>query len=433
MTTAEKVPPTGRTVLGRVLRAPVSCVAWRRTAQVVAGLPIALLASSVVWTLGVCVVILAVTAVLAVPFLAALFGCSRTFSQWQRSRVQGFVGDPLPALPPTAAAGDGGSWLRRLGAQTRDAASWRQVGYHALTLFSSPISVVIVIGCWTVGAMAGTIAIYAWSLPERIFLDLPLHNAGFLALVTVAGVLLFLAAPWVAELAAALDLLLIRSMLSPTHVQELAQRVESLSESRADVMDAADAERRRLERDLHDGTQQRLVSLAMNLGMTRTTLVDVPEHVRGAIEDAHEEAKLALSELRDFVRGLHPAVLDDLGLDAALSGITARSPVPVRLLVDLPVRPPRAVETVAYFIVSEALANVAKHAKATRIDVVVEQLGPQSVQVIVSDNGVGGADADRGTGLRGLGQRVRALDGSITVESPVGGPTLLTAVLPYRS
>jgi signal transduction histidine kinase len=202
------------------------------------------------------------------------------------------------------------------------------------------------------------------------------------------------------------------------------------------VIDAADAERRRIERDLHDGTQQRLVSLAMNLGMTRTTLTDVPEPVRVAIEQAHDEAKLALSELRDFVRGLHPAVLDDLGLDAALSGIAARSAIPVRLMVELPVRPPRAVETVAYFVVSEALTNAAKHSGATVVDVVVEYTAPDDtahdnlLRVIVSDNGTGGADPARGTGLQGLSQRIRALDGLLTVQSPQGGPTVLVADLP---
>jgi signal transduction histidine kinase len=195
------------------------------------------------------------------------------------------------------------------------------------------------------------------------------------------------------------------------------------------VIDAADAQRRRLERDLHDGTQQRLVSLAMNLGMTRTTMTEVPEGVRQAIEQAHEEAKLALSELRDVVRGLHPAVLDDLGLDAALSGICARSPVPVRLLVELPRRVPRPVETAAYFVVSEALANAAKHARATQVDVVVE-LAADALRIIVSDNGRGGADPEAGSGLRGLGQRIRALDGSMTLTSPQGGPTLLVVELP---
>ena len=170
--------------------------------------------------------------------------------------------------------------------------------------------------------------------------------------------------------------------------------MEVLAESRADVIDAADAERRRIERDLHDGTQQRLVSLAMNLGMTRTTMTDVPEPVGVAIEQAHDEAKLALSELRDFVRGLHPAVLDDLGLDAALSGITARSAIPVRLMVELPVPArPRAAETVAYFVVSEALTNAAKQrSAATVVDVVVEYTEHNNLLgVIVSDNGIGGA------------------------------------------
>ena len=165
--------------------------------------------------------------------------------------------------------------------------------------------------------------------------------------------------------------------------------------------------------------------------MTRTTLADVPEPVRVAIEQAHDKAQLALSELRDFVRGLHPAVLDDLGLDAALSGIAARSAIPVRLLVDLPIRPPRAAETVAYFVVSEALTNAAKHSGATVVDVVVEYTAHDNLlRVIVSDNGTGGADPARGTGLQGLSQRIRALDGLLTVQSPPGGPTVLIADLP---
>jgi signal transduction histidine kinase len=244
----------------------------------------------------------------------------------------------------------------------------------------------------------------------------------------VATVLILLGFVFALSLAS-LELALARSLLQPSRTAQLSERVDALTESRAEVVDAADAERRRIERDLHDGAQQRLVSLAMNLGMTRTTMTEVPEGVRQAIEQAHEEAKLALSELRDVVRGLHPAVLDDLGLDAALSGICARSPVPVRLLVELPHRVPRPVETAAYFVVSEALANAAKHARATQVDVVVELAG-DALRIIVSDNGRGGADPEAGSGLRGLGQRIRALDGSMTLTSPQGGPTLLVVELP---
>jgi signal transduction histidine kinase len=162
------------------------------------------------------------------------------------------------------------------------------------------------------------------------------------------------------------------------------------------------------------------------------SLGDAPEHVRDAVAGAHEEAKLALAELRGFIRGLHPAVLDELGLDAALSGIAARSPVPVRLTVTLPERPPRAVEAVAYFVVSEALANVARHAAATRVTVDVARTG-DVLRVRVTDDGLGGADPARGTGLRGLVQRVGSVDGTLRIDSPRGGPTTVEAELPCGS
>src|SRR5205807_3172089 len=180
---------------------------------------------------------------------------------------------------------------------------------------------------------------------------------------------LFPVVPWVASQFTRADEDLARALLGPARSEELAQRVESLARSRADVVAAADAERRRIERDLHDGAQQWLVSLAMNLGMARERFAEAPEPVRRAIADAHDEALLALSELREFIRGLHPAVLNDRGLDAALSGLAARAPLPVKLKVDLPRPAQPSVEAVAYFIVSEALTNVVKHAQATRADV----------------------------------------------------------------
>ncbi|MCW7991801.1 histidine kinase, partial [Streptomyces platensis subsp. clarensis] len=226
----------------------------------------------------------------------------------------------------------------------------------------------------------------------------------------------------------------------------LARRVADLTESRAGAVDAADAERRRIERDLHDGAQQRLVSLALNLGIAKATLKDLPPEARAVIEAAHQEAKEAIEELGNLVRGLHPAVLDELGLDAALSGLAARSPLPVRLRVDLPPRrtgaqggepgsgdgerAASAVEAVAYFVVSEALTNVAKHAReATRADVTVTRLGA-ILRVVIADDGVGGADPSRGSGLRGLAQRVRSVDGTFRMSSPVGGPTMMSVELP---
>jgi signal transduction histidine kinase len=243
----------------------------------------------------------------------------------------------------------------------------------------------------------------------------------------IGGVLvLFFAAPVVARI----DTRVAVALLGPGRNEALAQRVETLTRSRAQTVAAADAERRRIERDLHDGAQQRLVSLAMNLGMARATLApDAPEPARQAIEAAHEEATQALAELREFVRGLHPAVLNDRGLDAALSGIAARAPLPVRLRVDVEPRCSPTIEAIAYFVVSETLTNVAKHAQAGRADVTVERTGDR-LRIVVTDDGTGGADPGAGSGLRGLAQRAAAVDGTVTVHSPAGGPTTITAEMP---
>jgi signal transduction histidine kinase len=225
-----------------------------------------------------------------------------------------------------------------------------------------------------------------------------------------------------------------RALLGPGRREELALRVETLARSRADLVAAADAERRRIERDLHDGAQQRLVSLAMNLGMARERFEAEPEPVRQALAAAHDEAVLALTELREFIRGLHPAVLNDRGLDAALSGLAARAPLPVRLRVDVPKPAAPGVEAVAYFIVSEAIANVVKHAQATQAEVTVTR-ARDVLRIVVTDDGRGGATpaAGDGTGLRGLAQRAAAVDGSLSIDSPPGGPTAITAELPCES
>ena len=270
----------------------------------------------------------------------------------------------------------------------------------------------------------------------------PLRRTGhqlayhLLALFTGLGgallVPLFPVAPGLASWVSQTDERLARSLLGPGRRETLAQRVESLARSRADLVAAADAERRRIERDLHDGAQQRLVSLAMNLGMARERFESEPEPVRQAIAAAHDEAVLALTELREFIRGLHPAVLSDRGLAAALSGLAARAPLPVRLRVDVPRAASPGVEAVAYFIVSEALANVVKHAQATRAEVTVTRAG-DVLGITVTDDGCGGAVPGEGTGLNGLAQRAAAVDGTLSIDSPPGGPTVIAAELPCES
>jgi signal transduction histidine kinase len=258
----------------------------------------------------------------------------------------------------------------------------------------------------------------------------------------VLAIAVVLAAPWLARGVSHADEAAARALLGPSRSEELAERVETLARSRADIVKATDAERRRIERDLHDGAQQRLVSLAMNLGIARASLTDAPEPARKAIAEAHDEAVLALSELREFIRGLHPAVLNDRGLNAALSGLAARAPLPVRVQVDLPRPAGASIEAIAYFIVSESLANIAKHARATHAEIAVTRLGNR-LRITVTDDGVGGAaipppgdgpaGAWSGTGLRGLVQRAAAVDGTLSIDSPPGGPTVITAELPCES
>jgi signal transduction histidine kinase len=425
-TATERPTAEGTRTLTTLLWAPWRAPAWIDTAQVVAGFPIAVAAVIVIATLAATTLSLAITAVLAIPLLAATFLCGRMFGAVQRARIQGFTGVSIPAPPARYA---GATWLRRLWSEARDPNTWRQLGYHLLSGVTASVGFALVVGFWTIGALLATVALHGWAMPDGSAVH-PLLGPAGLVLLTGLGLVTFFCAPWVAHVAARLDVTLAEALLAPSRSEQLARRVATLSESRADLIDAADAERRRIERDLHDGTQQRLVSLAMNLGLARTTLTEVPESVRETIEQAHDEAKLALAELRDVVRGMHPAVLDDLGLDAALSGIAARSPVPVRLLVELPRRPPRNVEAVAYFVVAEALTNAAKHAQATRVDMVVESTADGILRIIVSDDGRGGADPTRGTGLRGLRQRVGSVDGTLSIDSPEGGPTLIVVELP---
>jgi signal transduction histidine kinase len=211
---------------------------------------------------------------------------------------------------------------------------------------------------------------------------------------------------------------------------ELRARVEELRASRARIVEAADEERRRLERDLHDGAQQRLVSLALNLRLARGKLDTDPDAARELIDQTAEELGDATTELRELARGLHPAVLSDRGLRPALEALAGRAPVPVELDVDAASeRLPVPVETASYFVVAEALTNMARYSDASVARVSVLR-NNGNVEVEVADDGVGGAEANTGSGLRGLADRVAALDGRLEVVSPPGEGTTVRAVIP---
>jgi signal transduction histidine kinase len=238
-----------------------------------------------------------------------------------------------------------------------------------------------------------------------------------------------LVAPWVARGAAAADGWLMRGMLGPGR---LAQRVADLEQSRALAVEDSAALLRRLERDLHDGAQIRLATLAMNLGMARDKLgSEADPEVRELVDVAHQGAKDALVELRNLARGIHPPALDS-GLADALATLAASSATPVELTASLPERPAPAIETIAYFCAAELLANAAKHSRANKIDIALSGQGG-NLMLRVTDDGAGGADPAHGSGLAGLAQRVRTVDGRLEIASPPGGPTQITVTLPMHA
>ncbi|MFE5260533.1 sensor histidine kinase [Streptomyces coelicoflavus] len=244
--------------------------------------------------------------------------------------------------------------------------------------------------------------------------------------VLLGGVLLFLDVQGLFSLGA-LDARLARECFGPSQRELMEQRIDELATSRAAVLQAVDTERRRIERDLHDGVQQRLVALAMLLGRARRG-GRTPEQARSLVEQAHRESQEVLTELREVAWRVYPTALDNLGLQEALAGVSERCGIPLRTEFALDGTLPASVETAAYFVVSESVTNAAKHSSATEIRVSVRTYGPVLV-VRVEDNGVGGAKPE-GSGLTGLHSRVRALDGRLHVHSPLGGPTTITAELP---
>jgi signal transduction histidine kinase len=282
---------------------------------------------------------------------------------------------------------------------------WPLFRNHPPGTVLQPVPVLTPFGSFGVTTLAGTFAAFA------------------------AGAAMLLAAPWVARGAAAADCWLMRGLLGPGR---LAQRVADLEQTRALAVQDSAALLRRLERDLHDGAQIRLATLAMNLGMAREKLGgNADPQVRELVDAAHQGAKDALVELRNLARGIHPPALDN-GLADALATLAAGSALPVEVTVRLPERPAPEIETIAYFCAAELLANAAKHSRANRVTVDL-RFTDGALELRVGDDGVGGADSARGSGLAGLEQRVRTVDGRVEIVSPPGGPTRVTVTLPMHA
>jgi len=337
-----------------------------------------------------------------------------------------------------------GKWWQRVVATATDLQTWREIAYLALLAPLGLAGCIVVVAAWTGaavlvllplynpmlanGARVGPNGLLGGLLPFTMAVDTMPETV----LMGAAGIGLALAAPWIARAVAGAESRLAAGLLGPSERAALYNRVDELRARREQLVEVVEAERRRIERDLHDGAQQRLVALAMNLGMAKDKFDKDPAAARALLDEAHADAKHAMVELRNLARGIHPAVLSDRGLDAALSSLAGKAPVPVAVEVWVPERPPAAIETTAYYVVAEALTNIAKHAGASRAAVTVARQNGH-LKVEVTDDGIGGADAARGTGLAGLVDRVTAVDGTVRLSSPVGGPTILTVELPCAS
>jgi signal transduction histidine kinase len=368
------------------------------------------------------------------PILTATFLLARGAGAVERARARLLLETQIET-PARVPARNDGVWAK-LVAPFRDRTTWKELLY--LWLVQPVLSVVnftVAVTAWAVPLWAITLPIYAVHWPSaapELWPGERLHTWHEVIPVAVGGVVVLPLVPWIIRGFAAVDRALARWGLSQSRTRALEERIDTLRETQARSVDIAIADRRQIERDLHDGAQQRLLTLGMDLGMALEKFETDPQGARALVGDAHVELQRAIGELRNLARGIHPAVLTDRGLDAALSALAARSPIAVRLDVSLSERPPASVEATAYFIVAEALTNAARYARASAIDVHVHGERDR-LHIEVRDDGVGGAEERPGGGLAGLADRASSVEGSLRITSPAGGPTVIAAELPCGS
>ncbi|MGX7675381.1 sensor histidine kinase [Plantactinospora sp. DSM 117369] len=427
---------TWRPRLRRELTSLISTDTWRRTLHLVVVTPWAV-AMAVLTVVGLAFSMALLPVLLSgVPiflgYATLLRWCARLEARWCRLVLGERVPVALQAPP-------GVSWAKRAGNLLLDPTLWRVLAYQLLRLPLALSTALLTVITWGGG---GWLLIAATYPPAWPFADTPLPDGSLghallygplrpvtAALLVTGGLALLIAAPTVVRILTLVHLSLAKALLGWASTRQLRAQVIEVERRRSEVIRAAEAERQRIERDLHDGAQQRLIHLVMTLGMVRHQFADDPAGAAPLLATAHQEAKQAIVELRDLTRGLHPPVLVDRGLDAALSALAARSPVPVSIEVRLDRRPPRLIESIAYFMVAEALSNTAKHARASRAQVELSARH-DALLIRITDDGIGGAEMSSGSGLAGLADRARGVDGDLTVHSPPGGPTVLTVELP---
>ena len=372
---------------------------------------------------------LAVT-LIGIPILIASVYAWGWLAEIERSTIGALTGNQIAS--PYRPLPEGGWWVR-LRARLADPATWKDLTFLFLQFPFGLLS--FIVATVVLGVAVGTLTLpfWYWAIPDGVEMGIAQVDtlAEALAFVPLGALLVWVGIPalaWLGRFYGAYAELLLGSNEDPAVTAEMSD----LRDARSRIIEAADAERRRIERDLHDGAQQRLVALSLNLRMAEKRAAEGDPAAAELVRSAGEEAGLALKELRDLARGIHPAILTNRGLAAALNDLATRASVPVELVAVPPERLPDAVESTVYFLVSECLANVGKHAQATEATVSVAVVGDE-VEVVVKDDGVGGADLAGGSGLQGLEDRVGALDGCVDIDSPPGGGTTVMATIPLAA
>ena len=415
-----------------VLTEPFRLRTWREAVWALLALPIGVFWFCVLVTLLVVGIGLAIT-IVGLPILALTLVVAAWGARLERGLARGLLAvhvDEPPAEPDEGKE----SWRRVLQLLTSER-RWRSVVYLLLLFPIGLVEFVVAVTAWSVALAALSLPFWWWAVPDADFLwdGNRLDTPWEWALVFVIGVAAALAAPWLVRGCVWAHVALMRGLVGPTR-RELERAAERAGSERDQAVATASRDRRAIERDLHDGAQARLVALAVDLDRARHRLEDggSEEEALALVRSAQEQAQTALGEIRDLARGVHPAILTNRGLDAALSALAARSAVPVTLAADLPERPSADVEAAAYFVSSEALANANRHAHATQIRLGA-RVDRDRLVLEIADDGVGGADEALGTGIAGLRERVGSLGGTLDVTSVPGAGTTIVARLPCAS
>jgi signal transduction histidine kinase len=421
------------------IASPVSVASWKALAAILIGFGVSIAAIAVITSLlsaGASLILI----LIGIPIIALAIECARIFARVEIWRM-GFVDDrpliqrphrPLSLMDGQPIEARIRAWLET---EFLDSARWLDLVYVAVSFPLAMIEFIVAVVLWA-AAVALLVAPIVALAVRGASGDLPLSMGvisptAALASSFVVGLVLVPVAASASRGMAILHRYVVEGLLCISPAEALRHENERLRESRSAAVELEASELRRIERDLHDGAQQRLVMLAIDLSLAEDKVDSDPAAAKTLIVSARDQARTALAEIREVVRGTAPAILLDRGLAAALAAVAGRSAVPIFLDSDLPAgeRLPHAVERAGYYVVSEALANIAKHAAATRVEVTLRR-EPSRLRIWVRDNGHGGAAIASGGGLAGLRDRVEALDGRLLLHSPAGGPTVLHVELP---